>query len=75
MRNYRNAPDQDEDLTSLLAAAVIDSYHRCNKSSRAYPKKKKERPAGKPKIVYATKNQIQCAQQIKRQQLEIRLTA
>jgi hypothetical protein len=75
MRNYRNAPDRGEDLASLLAAAVIDSYKRQNKSSRAYPRKKKERPAGKPKIVHATKTQIQQAQVIKQRELEIRLTA
>lgn len=75
MRNYLHAPDQDEDLPSLLGAAVVDSYQRRNKSSRAYPKKKKERPAGKPKIIHATKTQVQRAQMIKDQLLEIRLTA
>jgi Transposase DDE domain len=75
MRNYRNAPDRGEDLVSLLAAAVIDSYRRRSKSSRSYPRKKKERPAGKPKIVTATKIQIQRVRQIKKQEREIRLTA
>jgi hypothetical protein len=75
MHNYRNAPDHGDDLVSLLAAAMIDPYQRRNKSSRAYPKKKKEKPAGKPKIVHATKSQIQQAQAIKRRELEIRLTA
>jgi hypothetical protein len=75
MRNYRNAADHGEDLVSLLASAVTDSYHRRNKSSRAYPRKKKERPAGRPKIVPASKTQIQRARQIKRQEREIRLTA
>jgi hypothetical protein len=75
MHNYRNAPDQGEDLVSLLAAARIDSYQRRNKSSRDYPQKKKEQPAGKPQIVHATKSQIKQAQAIKQRELEIGLTA
>jgi len=75
MRNYLNIPDKDENLVSLLTIAVIDPYQRKNKSSRAYPRKKKEQPAGKPQIVDATKLQIQQAQVIKQQELEIRLTA
>ena len=75
MRHYRSQPDPGEDLPALLAHAVIDSYQRRSKSSRDYPRKKKEHPAGKPKILHATKDQIRTARAVKRLQAKIGLTA
>ncbi|QDT31233.1 Transposase DDE domain protein [Thalassoglobus polymorphus] len=59
-------PQQKKDrLHHLLRKALLDEYQRQDKSSRDYPRKKQERPAGKPKINKATPEQIQTAQNIK----------
>ncbi len=75
MRNYRSRPDPGEDLPGLLVLAVIDTYERRNKSSRDYPRKKKNYPAGKPNIVHATKDQVRSARAVKPLQAKIGLTA
>ena len=76
MRDYRWRPDPGEDLTSLLGQALIDSYvrHR-SKTSRNYPRKKNEKPAGKPVIQPASRDQIAQAKERKAHQQEKRLTA
>ena len=76
MRDYRWRPDPGEDLTSLLGQALIDSYvrHR-SKTSRNYPRKKNEKPAGKPVIQPASRDQIAQAKERKTHQQEKRLTA
>ena len=64
-RDYLHRRQPKTRLRRLLRQALIDDYHRKNKSSRDYPRKKTERPAGKPRIHTATKAQIRTAQQIK----------
>jgi hypothetical protein len=70
MREYKSRPDPDEDLHSLLDIAIIDSYQRASKTSRAYPRKKHETAAGPPRIILATAAQTQKAREVRR---EIRL--
>jgi len=54
-------------IAELLAAALVDPYHRENKASRAYPKKKTDAPGTAPPIlINATKAQISLAQKLKR---------
>jgi Transposase DDE domain len=53
-------------LDLLLAGAVLDGYERTCKDSRDYPRKKRERPPGPPKLVPATMEQILLAQRLKR---------
>ena len=76
MRDYRWRPDPGEDLASLLGEALIDPYvRRGSKASRNYPRKKNEKPAGKPVIQAASPDQVACAKQLKARQQEKRLTA
>jgi len=63
LRDYRHPRSQNQRLRRLLRNAVIDPYHRKNKTARAYPRKKQESPPGRPKITNATKPQIQQAKQ------------
>jgi hypothetical protein len=58
----------------LLSKAVIDPYHRVNKTSRGYPRKKKGHAIGSPEIHEATQDQIKRAREI-RDQLPLGLTA
>jgi hypothetical protein len=54
-------------LARLLAAALIDPYHRKHKASRAYPRKKNDAPGtAPPKIFKALKDQVTLAQEIRR---------
>ena len=39
-------PEPGESLADLLSQAVVDSYQRRDKTSRDYPRKKYEQPAG-----------------------------
>jgi hypothetical protein len=52
-------------LQHMLRQALLDEYDRQDKTSREYPRKKQERPAGKPIIQQATKTQILRARRIK----------
>jgi hypothetical protein len=53
-------------IASLVAAALVDSYHRSVKDSRDYPKKKSNFPGHSPPIIrIATKKLAQKAQQLK----------
>lgn len=63
--DYLHPQRKNDRLCHLLRKGLLDEYQRKNKTSRDYPKKKQERPAGKPKINKATKSQIQSAQKIK----------
>ena len=67
MREYRNRPDIGGSLIEQLETALIDSYSRGPKTSRDYPRKKKETAAGSPKFFNATKKQIDLARRIKMQ--------
>lgn len=74
MREYKSPADPGESLYEMVGKALIDSYKRTSKSSRDYPRKKQEKPAGAPKVRNATKAQINAAKQV-RDQLALRLTA
>lgn len=62
IRDYLHPVEQKKKLCDLLREAVIDEYQRSNsKTSRDYPRKKKESPPGAPNIQVATKTQMQLA--------------
>lgn len=61
LRDYRHPVERGRSLCELLGEAVIDGYTRRHKSSRNYPRKKRESPPGKPQIVTANKSQRQRA--------------
>jgi uncharacterized Zn finger protein (UPF0148 family) len=67
MREYKSCPDAGESLVEMLQEAVIDDYERGSRTSREYPRKKKEEETGPPKIFYATQKQIDLARRIKRE--------
>jgi hypothetical protein len=76
MRDYSQPVEKNCRLRDLLLDAVIDDYQRGDKTSRDYPRKKNEKPPGPPTIRYATKQEIQLANQVKQQnKAEIGLTA
>lgn len=76
MRNYRCHPDPGEDLSTLLAEAMKDDYVRHRpKASRNYPRKKNEKPAGKPILIRATREQVKDAKELKTIQYVNQLTA
>jgi hypothetical protein len=57
---------QARDFNDALTQAIKDGYVRCRtKAARNYPRKKRERPPGPPKIKTATKQQIRIAKEIK----------
>jgi IS4 transposase len=62
--HYKWRPEPGESLAELLSQAVIDCYRRRDKTSRDYPRKKYERPAGAPRILEATRVQRQKAQEL-----------
>ena len=67
LRNFRFAiaiPVNANNGYAELRHAVTDPYVRKDKTSRDYPRKKQESPAGAPQIVAANKSQIQQAKQI-----------
>ncbi len=61
---YQCRPEPGESLGELLSRAVIDRYQRRDKTSRNYPRKKYERPAGAPRILEASRLQRQRAQSL-----------
>ena len=76
MLNYRWRPDPGEDLWSSLSEALIDTYiRRSPKAARNYPRKKNERPAGKPAVQQATREQVSSAKELKAFQQQNQLTA
>ncbi len=64
LRDYRHPTEPGERLCERLRHAISDSYVRQNKDSRNFPRKKKERPPGPPKIMQASKAQIQLTYQL-----------
>lgn len=64
-RDYLHPREPKQTLKHLLRKSVLDEYARRDKASRDYPRKKQERPAGKPKMKSANKTQIQTAKAIK----------
>jgi hypothetical protein len=77
LREYRVRPESREEcLWEKLRIAVLDDYQRNgSKTSRNYPRKKKRQSIGAPKIVQASKQQVNTAQEVKQRQLELRLPA
>ena len=74
LREYKSTPELGESLRELLPKAVVDPYHRANKASRDYPRKKQGHATGAPEIRRATKDQIKAARKV-RNQLTSGLTA
>ena len=58
MKDYRHPAERGWRLRRILREAKIDSYARQNKTSRNYPRKKKETPPGSPIINNATPRQV-----------------
>lgn len=76
MRDYRTRPDLGEDLWTLMRQAITDAYTRKgSKASRNYPRKKNERPAGKPIITNANAVQKAAAKELKATRQTTQLTA
>lgn len=75
--HYRVRPeDGTETLRHQLQAALLDDYKRTSsKASRNFPTKKKRERTGPPKIVQATRQQIEAAKQLKRSNIKKHLTA
>lgn len=75
--HYRVRPeDRAETLWNRLQAALLDDYERtASKTSRNFPRKKKRERTGPPKIVKATKQQIEAATQLKKSTTKKHLTA
>lgn len=63
-------------LTKLLAEAVQDEYERTgSKEARNYPRKKKQKPPGPPKVRTANAAEIKRAARLERPNIELRWTA
>jgi len=60
-------PEAGESLAELLSLATVDRYRRGNRTSRNYPRKKYESPAGAPRLTNATRSQRQRARELARQ--------
>jgi len=67
MRDYLHPAERGRTLRERLRAALIDPYQRRNKTSRNYPRKKQESPAGPPQVRLATNTQIKLAQSLRRE--------
>jgi hypothetical protein len=67
IRDYLHPAEQGRSLRDRLSAALIDPYSRHNKASRNYPRKKQESPPGPPKVLLASRTQIELAQSLRRQ--------
>lgn len=65
LRDYMHPTERGSKLSDRLQTAVIDNYHRKNKTSRDYPRKKQEAPPGPPRILMASQTQIQRAQALR----------
>jgi hypothetical protein len=65
MRPYPGAPGPGETLGERIARAVLDPYRRASKSSRAYPRKKREQAIGAPQIRAASPAEKERARQVR----------
>lgn len=72
---YKSRPEEGESLNERLSVAEIDSYHRRDKRSRGYPRKKYEAQAKSPSISKATRAQCQRAKQVTAKRTTKGLTA
>lgn len=76
MRNERPRRRRRQPLGDLLAAALKDGYQRTSdKTARNYPRKKKEKPPGPPKIKRATRAELKRAKQLEPPSIVLRWTA
>jgi hypothetical protein len=64
MRDYLHPYEREESLCRQLRKCIIDSYQRKNKTSRNYPRKKKETPPGSPVINLASTLQVDSAKAV-----------
>jgi hypothetical protein len=74
LRDYRHATERGQRLCQRLRSAIIDPYKRQNKTSRHYPRKKKEQSTKPPTILTANQWQVQRAKSVTIERT-IRLTA
>lgn len=65
MRDYLHPSENGLRLRERLRSALIDTYLRKSKASRGYPRKKQERPPGPPRVVNASRSQVQLAKTIR----------
>lgn len=65
MRDYLHPSEHQLRLRERLRRALIDTYQRKNKASRDYPRKKQETPPGPPRVVNASRIQVQLAQTLR----------
>ena len=78
LHDWRVRPEnRGQSLCIRLRGALLDHYERTSsKTSRNYPRKKKEhKHTGPPKLFSARKQQVTAAKELKRQKYEIQLTA
>jgi hypothetical protein len=77
MCHYRIRPDCPEEiLWAILRSALRDDYQRTSsKTARNYPRKKKRKRIGVPKITGASKSQITMSRELKKKQPDFQLTA
>jgi Transposase DDE domain len=61
LRDYMHATERGQRLCQRLRQAIIDPYQRQNKTSRHYPRKKREQAPGPPLILHASRSQIERA--------------
>jgi hypothetical protein len=61
LRDYMHATERGQRLCQRLRKAIIDPYQRQNKTSRHYPRKKREQAPGPPLILRASRWQIEQA--------------
>lgn len=66
-RDYLHPCGPPHRLRTQLRHSLLDEYARNDKTSRDYPRKKREHPAGPPIITPASRQQIQQARTIKEQ--------
>lgn len=65
LRNEPSRRQRGLSLSTALANAVLDGYHRSRgKTARNYPRKKKEKPPGPPRIESAEPEEIRRAKQL-----------
>jgi IS4 transposase len=69
-RDYLHPADRQQTLCTQIRTALMDQYQRHDKTSRDYPRRKQEHPAGPPAIHQATAKEKKRLQQLtsKRQQ-------
>jgi DDE family transposase len=76
LRNERPRRHPRRPLVDLLGAALLDNYQRSSdKTARNYPRKKKEKPPGPPKIKTAQRTEIKRARRLEPPNIVLRWTA